>query len=182
MDTRLAYIIGQPGSGKSTLMATLTAHLRRTSCPDPPHDLLWRDGQLVGTEIGRRREAFSGTDALAMNIQPRVVAWLAAHPYRNVIAEGDRLGNLKFFQAVQDEGVQVHLIYLDTPDIFAAGRRAQRRSNQNETWLRGRITKIKNLVSQWPSVGHRYITLNGMLSPDELVKELTTHPVIGELL
>jgi len=137
----LTYIYGEPGVGKSTLVAALTEGLE-PEATDSPVPFLRYDCGVV--ELGRRREDFSGTDAMSMSIQPKVVAFLKAIRPRLVLAEGDRLANAKFFNAVEALGYVVHKYQLWGLRV-AAAQRAARGSKQDETWLLGRQTKVANL-------------------------------------
>ncbi len=109
-------------------------------------------GQTFGYHLGRKRPGFGGTDALSMSVQPAVLAWLAAARPPYVLAEGDRLGNAKFFAAVLELGYEVRVIRLTVSQVLAAHRRATRASElgvtaQSDAWLKGRITKVANLVA-----------------------------------
>lgn len=147
-ELHLCYLIGEPGSGKSTLAAYLTAGLLAEETDSPIPFRRYDCGVL---EIGRRREAFSGTDALALNIQPAVVAFLEGVRPRLVFAEGDRLANDKFFQAAKHLGYEVHTYQLWGAQV-AAAQRAARGSNQDPRWLAGRQTKVRGLRQRWNSV------------------------------
>lgn len=155
---RLIYFIGEPGVGKSTLMAMLAAgHVPHQMEAPIPH-IVYDDGGVA--QLGRLRGEFSGTDALGMSVQPRVEEWLAQRPYRVIFAEGDRLANSKFFRAAEDGGYELAIVVVEADDVVLEQRRAsrafvQRRQQQDVRWLRGRRTKIRNLVSEWPTVAVR---------------------------
>jgi predicted ABC-type ATPase len=143
----LAYLTGAPGAGKSSLMAALTAHCERLDIGGiVPHDVLLRAGAPVAAEIGRRRPAFSGTDALVMSIAPAARQWIASVPYRCVLAEGRRLASISFLRAARDAGYQVHLAYLAAPEHVLAERRSARGSKQGEAWVKGSASAAVNLA------------------------------------
>jgi len=145
---RILCIIGIPGSGKTTLVRAVFEHWDAEQKSTPfPHIVRSNQGQEV-VEFGRVRSAFGGTDALHMGIQPRVVEFLAHSPYRDHLAEGDRLGNGKFFAQVRALGVEVTVCLLDMPEALAAERRQARGSSQDPTWIRGRVTKVGRLAQQ----------------------------------
>jgi hypothetical protein len=166
----LLYLIGQPGSGKSSLVTALTDGLRPQPLPQPFARLLW--GPVV--ELGARRDAFAGTDALGMSVQPRVVSWLQEPESPLVLGEGDRLGNGKFFTSVLDAGWGLRIAWLAVSARLAERRRADRAAAlgsrpQNPAWLKGRISKVARLAAEWePYV----VRLEADASPDRVLAEL----------
>ena len=158
-----AYLVGVPGAGKSTLMRHLTASVPYVLERRPLAHLVYLgEGRATGVQLGAPHEAYGGTDRLSMSVQPTAVefvTWLAvAAPEVAVIAEGDRLANGRFLDALGGD-----LVWLDTPEDEAQRRRAGRGSHQNERWLAGRATKVRRLV------GHRpHVRLDGSLPPAEL--------------
>ena len=150
MNRQFLYLIGEPGIGKSTLMAQLTSTMLAIEQVSPIRHILWLDGYQEPrfAELGARRaNGFSGTDALPMGIQPRATEWIAQRPYRSILAEGDRLANDGFFAAVEAAGYKLTVVYL--AGSVAAERRIQRGSRQNPAWVRGRITKTERLAIKW---------------------------------
>lgn len=148
---RLVYLIGDPGVGKTTLMRGLIDRLATTtSLREAPiaHEVLWQAGTLVGAHLGRPRDWFGGTDALAMSIQPVAEGWLAGHPFPLVLGEGDRLGNGKFFQAMRTAGVDLVVVHAHCPADVAEARRTERGSRYHDAWLAGRLTKVTRLAAQ----------------------------------
>jgi thymidylate kinase len=197
----MLYFIGVPGSGKTTLVNTLTDGLRETQVMKPFPQIAytrWWDAvppglqplvRVSGLQIGRKRETFSGTDSLPMNIQPVVEAEIRAaaahHRDRNyhVIAEGDRLANAKFFNAVIDAGWQLDLVYLDCDFATGQQRRTDRArhvgaAEQDAAWVRGRITKVLNLVQQYEV---RIIWLDATQEVAQLREQLAMQPVVRAL-
>lgn len=148
---QLLYVIGQPGSGKSSLVASLTGGLPAIHNKQPFAHTVYGSTPIV-VEFGAHRLEFSGTDALSMSVQPLAVEWLQHAPYSFVIAEGDRLANAKFFNAATAADWELTVIRLAVSANVAEHRRAARGSNQDPTWLRGRISKVKNLAAAWPTV------------------------------
>jgi hypothetical protein len=151
---KLVYLIGEPAAGKSTLMKQALEDLAPVVEPKPLLHTWWDEDLL---ELGGRRSSFSGTDAMPMNIQPRVVAFLQARPCERVIAEGDRLANGSFFKAVTATGYDLTVVWLWVPPEIAAERRRSRAkrlgvAEQNATWVKGRQTKVNRLGEEWAGV------------------------------
>lgn len=183
-DRHLLYLIGQPGSGKSTLADALTQGIESVEMERPFAHRLYPACELV--ELGAHRESFSGTDALPMNIQPKIVAWLQKGTPPFVLAEGDRLANGKFFQAVVDAGWNLRLAYLSLPATVASERRRAREvklgsTPQDAKWVKGRQTKARRLAEDWGSLLYR---LNADQPTVKIMADLirTGDPVVSTLL
>jgi ribose 1,5-bisphosphokinase PhnN len=150
----LLYLVGAPGAGKSTVMAELTRDCERLHAKQPfAHDVLLRarddDRNCdVAVELGRRREVFSGTDALSMSVQPKAVQWIYSRPHRLVLGEGARLGTAGFLGAAKDAGYHVVLVHLDATDAQLCERVAQRSGTQSATWAQGARTRALRLVER----------------------------------
>lgn len=154
---RLIYVVGPPGSGKSTLMAALTEGCHRVPVQSGgmPRDLLYRGEDFVGCELGKRRASFSGTDALHMGIHPTAVKWIGVTTDPVVYAEGQRLATRKFLRAALDAGREVDLLWLDPPWELADARRKARGSRQDPTWVKAATTRANNLASAAEPMGVR---------------------------
>lgn len=161
---RLVYLIGEPGAGKTTTVDAATADLTPVDALDPVPHRAWFSGEhLRFLTLGRHRPPFSGTDTLGMAIQPVVLGWLKhINAPITVLAEGDRLGNRKFFREMTGAGWEVEVVHLVVPPHLAAARRAARGTTQDERWVAGRRTKVHNLAD-WVS-----IELDGTLPPELL--------------
>lgn len=148
------YIIGEPGTGKSTLMAELTkdalAIESKAICPHIvyPDGLPWLRGTVA--QLGRSRLLFPGTDTLSMGIQPQAISFVKSAYFDWLLAEGDRLANPAFFQACEEAG-GLYLLTLTAPAEVISERLALRGSDQDQTWLAGRRTKVKNLTERYPA-------------------------------
>uniref|UniRef100_A0AB39AL14 Terminase small subunit n=1 Tax=Mycolicibacterium phage phi1_186018 TaxID=3236641 RepID=A0AB39AL14_9CAUD len=180
MTPRMIYLVGQPGSGKSTLMAALTKGLVRSPWDEHtvPHDVLVDrvTGEVVGAEIGKQRGAFSGTDALASSIIDKAVPWVQTQPYDVLLAEGARLANKRFIQAAADAGYAVMLGLLDHPDADTWRKRRSKAlgREQNLSWVKGRLTSSRKLAEAYPSA----FVVGGAVIPPEPGKVITLagHP------
>lgn len=150
MRPELFYLIGPPGVGKSTVMAYLCARTTRDPMTRPfAHDLLARLDGGYAVELGTvRPHGYSGTDALAMNVQPQALQWLRETEHTLVLGEGDRLGTQSFLSQAMAEGWHVHLAVFNAPYEILTYRRMARGSNQDPRWMKGRATKVRN-VAEW---------------------------------
>lgn len=141
---RLLGIIGAPGTGKTTLVREWMKS--REWSTDRPVDLLDThvsgDIRLLGKY--QNDDVFGGTDKLSMAVQPKAVEYLD-NPSRVTVFEGDRLTSIKFFEAAKSKGFDIKIIQLTVSDSVREERYKERGSEQNETWLNGRLTKVKNV-------------------------------------
>ena len=148
---KVTYIIGIPAAGKSSLVSAATENYLRFEATTPfaTEYICNQNGDIVALELGKQREKFSGTDALAMNVMPKACNWVQnpTEQFNTVIGEGDRLASKKFFEAcINSPNVEtLNVIHLQVSNETAQERRKQRGSNQNETWLKSRETKVQNL-------------------------------------
>lgn len=176
MSTRhgeLLYVIGPPASGKSTLMARLVA-----GCPVDVGRQPFRHERYPGAvQLGSRREAYPGTDTLALNAQPRVLDWLATAAVPLILAEGDRLANGTFFRAVVALGYRLTVVWLDCPWEETVRRVQLRPAPQPLSWVRGRATKVARLGAGW--VLPRW-HLDALAPCNELVERVRQHPAVRD--
>ena len=174
---RLFYLIGVPGCGKTTLLRRALYGIPYMQCKE---GLVSFVKYPKGAELGVLREGgFSGTDGLAMNVMPEAISWLHSCPTENLIAEGDRLASGKFFRAAKAAGFELTVALLDCPLDEVNMRLKKRGSKQDANWLKGRLTKVGNLVAEW--VDPLWI-LNGEFPVDINVQSLWGHPVFQEIV
>jgi hypothetical protein len=172
---RGAYIIGEPGVGKSTAVTALTAGVDTEWRRKPFAHAVYRDddGRTVAAQIGGPPKApdhgFPGTDRLSMSVQPRAVEWVGSAPAPMVFGEGDRLASAGFLHALSDYCDEWWLVYLSAPAEVIEARRAERGSQQNETWLQGRRTKTRNLAVQF---SRQLVTIDATVPTEAVVAQI----------
>lgn len=157
---KFIYLIGAPGAGKTTTMKWIRFHMGVVPRPvlQPFAHTLWmKDGDVKATELGANRGPFSGTDALSMSVIEKAVPFidfLGRVGRTPVFAEGDRLSNVRFFEAIRAAGYTLKLFYLEAPEELLAERRRQRQAlygakAQDPTWVIGRASKARALAQAW---------------------------------
>lgn len=175
---RLTYLIGEPGVGKTTLLSAITEGLPGMAVRRPFARTIYDCGVV---QLGEDRPVFGGTDTLSMSVQPKVAEWAAMPDYQDIVGEGDRLANGKFFQVMRDLGYDLCIVHCHAPSEVAVGRRLMRAAQhtmkpQDSVWLQGRQTKVERLATEWAT--HSV----DMSSPtEELLPTVVTLPVLNTL-
>lgn len=143
---KLVYLIGIPGTGKSTVMKEFMRHFDWQQ--ERVIDLL--DTHVSGNVrvLGKYEdgETFSGTDRLSMAVAPKAIEWAETNPEEVVFGEGDRLNNKAFFESCKPN---LHIIHLTVSDEERQRRYAERGSDQPEKFIQTCRTKCKNILDQF---------------------------------
>ena len=145
---KVIAIGGEPGAGKSTLLKEIIKHYG----VEPKYDAFKLVPYLQKENIyvlGKYEEGevFSGTDRMSMAVQPEAVKFLESLSNDSIVLfEGDRLFTVSFLEHCLDK-YDLSIIYISTTKQIREERYKERGSNQNETWLQGRETKISNIMS-----------------------------------
>jgi len=145
---KVIAIGGEPASGKTTLMKKIISYIK----PEPQYNAvkmvpyLKKDNVYI---LGKYEEGvlFAGTDKMSMAVQPVAINFLSTISTNSIILfEGDRLFTESFLKDCAKKYF-TKIIYLSTKNQVRTDRYNQRGSNQNKTWLAGRQSKIKNIIT-----------------------------------
>lgn len=202
----LIYLSGEPGVGKSTLMAELTRDWSAVTImptadaparvayftanrlpPDTDPAPWWERPELRAVEIGRHRPTFSGTDALPQTVvgvaEIYLTSGLAARETPLLLAEGARLANRRFLQAALIAGWRLILVHLANPGVAAQRRRDRAAAlgvrEQHPSWVMGRRTAATNLAAEVSAWGCTVLTLDAAQPVGDLAAVL--QPLAGAL-
>lgn len=167
---KIIYLIGEPGSGKTTLTEAFTRDWTNPHHFEKP--IKYREHDTpngLALSLGWLRPNFGGTDTLGnaaiVSIEPWLPKVAESNLYQILYGEGDRLANDRFFNLCKANG-EFHLFYLDTDPEVAKLRRYERSlatgKEQNPSWVKGRATKHKNLAQRWNA-----IRIPGNLNPEQ---------------
>jgi hypothetical protein len=185
---KVIVIGGYPGSGKSYIVKEVISRLINQ---EGHIFTLGKYGKLVTYMQSNKGliilgnyspgETFPGTDRFPMNVQPEAAEFLAWLQEENIIAlnegkqgftvlfEGDRLFNGKILNWFQQAKFDLVLCIVTTEQKLLETRRNER-SAQNETWRKGRATKVDRIAMEFP-VHHRLMN-NTKAEFEQSVKEL----------
>jgi len=145
---KLIYIMGIPGTGKSTIMKQFMEEFSPNWKQERVTDLL--DTHVSGNVrvLGKYvpEKTFSGTDLLSMAVAPKAVEWISTKPDEVIFGEGDRLNNAGFFTAAGDD---LTIIHLTVSDAERERRYKQRGSEQSEKFIQTTRTKCTNILEKF---------------------------------
>lgn len=145
-------LIGVPGSGKTTIARALIAQFPEEGWTDfrfgKVRGEYHVDSKFLVLGLYREQGLFAGTDRLSMAVMPDALK-LAARiegdkRFRAVFWEGDRLATSAFIAAI---GGQVFRVSASAE--LVRERRKDRGSNQNESWINGRESKVNRLAVEF---------------------------------
>ena len=141
---KLFYLIGVPGTGKSTIMKELMSRYEGWQ-QERVTDLLDTHISDNVRVLGKYEEGetFSGTDRLSMAVAPKAIDWVKTKPNEIIFGEGDRLNSKTFFEACGDDLVIIHLTVSDEE---RNRRYKERNSSQSEKFIQTTRTKCANVI------------------------------------
>lgn len=162
--TRSTYIIGGPGSGKSTLMSQMLEgwevgpYTKWTTREMFGHYLEHHELLERAAYLGHLRPEYPGTDALSLSVAPQALLWLDALPLLgldHVYGEGVRLGHIGFLAALA-ACTDLTVIYLDVDPKEAARRRLVRGGKMlTDQWCKNATTRAINCAAACRAAGIR---------------------------
>jgi len=143
-------VAGQPGTGKTTLFREFMKNY--TWEKQEPKKLLpvlyCKELNLYVLGKYEEGELFAGTDRLSMAVQP-IAQEFVEECQSNILFEGDRLTNSKFYDFLLKQDAKVEFIVLTVENDTMKQRYKDRGSDQSETFLKGRETKIGNILNNF---------------------------------
>lgn len=170
---KIIAVGGVPGTGKTTLFRKFMEGLEWetvepiklvTASYNKKHDLY-----ILGKyEEG---EVFAGTDKLGMSCQPNASEFVA-NTKSNILFEGDRLTNGKFYNfLIELPETEVDFLIIEAKQNTLVQRYADRGSNQSSTFLKGRDTKISNILNNFEFRDYTTLLNNENLEDQKIILE-----------
>ena len=153
MSVRTVALLGEPATGKSTLVRALLATVGplQTGAHRTCRYLCAPGLVVLGTY--EPDQPYPGTDRLSMAVLPDALDLLDTLTRRpgatTLLFEGDRLAVRPFLAAAQAAGPLV-VVRLIAPKPILAARLAARADTKPESFLKGRRTKLDRLAALFP--------------------------------
>lgn len=153
-------LYGEPGSGKTTLMIAFFHLLIREGYKPYLFNLgtfkgeVWKKEGMLPIYIPGVWDGstFQGTDRLSMSVSIHAGLFLDKKPEGHLLIEGARLFTGSFLRKFDPDSIILLRSELET----LLKRYSQRKSEQSESWLKGRRTAIQTIESLFPDKIHRW--------------------------
>ena len=148
MVKRIIAIGGVPAVGKTTLIKKIkenyTTKPFKYGLVRGEYDKV-KGVYFIGVYDG---STFEGSDKLSMAVNKDFIKFLLWNPNGVVVFEGDRLFNGSLF----DLDFHFDIYVLTASKETLNDRHTSRGDNQSETFLKGKETKIKNILNRFPDI------------------------------
>lgn len=153
---KITFYIGQPGTGKTTLVRGILEEFRKVE-----KDEFVEDGMVKYHRFNKQKvlilgiyddSTFAGTDRLAKSVGPKFRQWLVdnAETYADwgLVMEGERFMNDKTLPLLFEQE-SMKLVCLKVTEEELVRRREARNNTQSFTWLKGMATRVQNVCNTY---------------------------------
>lgn len=175
--TRVVYVVGGAGTGKSTFMSQLLGSMEfgpfedLHQKPNARGTIITLRGHRMpndGLYLGRMREHFPGTDGLDRASSMTGAEWLAETPVlpRWIVGEGLNLATWPMMEGFLAR-TELLLIRLWADEVVRDLRFWQRGSKQPEGFLKMSETRSVNLTAKVEKAGGGRVIVCDSAQPDE---------------
>ncbi len=170
------YLVGAPGVGKTSLARAL---LRMQGPELPIGSFLvqkpkWTVAPHMCAAGHYQADDFDGADMVPYNGAQEALDYWAQElrpQHELTLLDGDRFSHEKALTWLMDRD-DVAVAHLTAPDDVHAARRALRGSDQNATWVKGRVTKASRFADIARGKGCRTLTLDATTPTRAMLGEL----------
>lgn len=100
--------------------------------------------------------------------------------YKYTLFDGDRFSHANCQKFLEDRGVRVLCVHLTAPDEIMDARRKERGSDQNPTWLKGRVSKARNFADRFLPPEEGLFDMFGGGGTEEPSENRLLEVVVGE--
>lgn len=172
MSSTVLFLVGAPGVGKTALARLMLGFPEVYTIVKPKWTISNdRSRCAAGHYTG---DTFDGADMVPYNGAAAALDYWSRHLAEHhglTLFDGDRFSNKGVLDGLRARrGLKVLCVHLTAPDEVLAARRAERGSNQNETWLKGRVTKAANFAGLFG--GNLVLDLAALSPPDALAAKV----------
>ncbi len=148
---KVLFLVGPPGVGKTTLTRSmLSLGDATTTLVASPKWTLVPSACAAGHYTGG---TFDGADTVPYNGVAASLSFWEQRLMREkemTVLDGDRFSNLKVVEFFRERVEKVFCAHVTADQEVIDARRKQRGSNQNATWMKGRVTKSTNFAKLFP--------------------------------
>lgn len=150
------FVVGPPGVGKTSAVRVLLGDKFTNFTHPDTSKVKWclqDEGPFVF--VGHYgKGTFDGGDTVPNDGWiPCMEHWekeiLPNEQYKFTVFDGDRFSHANCEKFLQERGVRVLCAHLTASDAVMDARRKERGSDQNPTWLKGRVSKAKNFAERF---------------------------------
>lgn len=137
--TTVLFIVGPPGVGKTTAVRMMLGE--NVTLIEKPKWTIVSNLAAAGHYTGK---TFDGADSVPYNGVKEALAYWDEHLKWSktfTVLDGDRFSYAASKAFFEQRADRVCAMYFSASDAVLAHRRAERGSNQNPAWVKGRVTK-----------------------------------------
>ncbi len=158
--SKIIIVIGQSASGKSTFVKNNFMGLKQELFEEPFKYTISNNICFLGDYLADKRCV--GTDTLSYNIIDKLCDFVRQNydKYTYIVAEGDRINNKKFFEAVKELNVPADLYVLSCSLKESMERLKANKSTITETFVKTTKTKASNMRLEGKRLGFNVIDIN----------------------
>jgi len=146
------FVVGPPGVGKTSAMRVLLGESYRRFTLEENGRVKWTLNKPYAFAGHYGLGTFDGADTVPNDgWEPNLDYWeseiLPNKDFQFTVFDGDRFSHNNAKRRLEAAGVRVLCVHLTASDAVMEARRAERGSDQNATWLKGRVSKARKFAT-----------------------------------
>ena len=147
MSSLVIFVVGAPASGKTTMVKRFLDPFDTYLTPAPK----WTVSGRVCAAGHYGQGTFDGADTIPFNgAIPALEFWHSHNSFASSITflDGDRMSNTSCLSYIKERNYRSVCVYLNLSEKIR-NLRASKRSKQNASWVKGRITKARRFFENF---------------------------------